>query len=156
MIVKHANPCGVAVGATAEEAYDRALASDPTSAYGGVVVLNRDVEAPLAEKLAAQFVEVLFAPGFTDDALNALRRKKNVRILLDGERRAGVPGERNYKRVIGGMLVGHRRDLHPRRQATIAAWANLKFLVAQRTFPPDRLLRVPTATTPKLWLTQAK
>src|SRR5207244_11936659 len=105
VIVKHANPCGVAVGATAEEAYDRALASDPTSAYGGVVVLNRDVEAPLAEKLAAQFVEVLFAPGFTDDALNALRRKKNVRILLDGERRAGVPGERNYKRVIGGMLV---------------------------------------------------
>jgi phosphoribosylaminoimidazolecarboxamide formyltransferase/IMP cyclohydrolase len=105
VIVKHANPCGVAVGATVEEAYDKALASDPTSAYGGVVVLNREIEAPLAEKLAEVFVEVLFAPGYTDDALDALRRKKNIRILLDGERRAGGPGERGYKRVIGGMLV---------------------------------------------------
>jgi phosphoribosylaminoimidazolecarboxamide formyltransferase/IMP cyclohydrolase len=105
VIVKHANPCGVAADATAEEAYDRALAADPTSAYGGVVVLNREVEAPLGEKLADQFVEVLFAPGYTEDALNALRRKKNTRILLDGERRAGDPGERSYKRVLGGMLV---------------------------------------------------
>ena len=105
VIVKHANPCGVAIGATAEEAYDKALASDPTSAYGGVVVLNREVEAPLGEKLAEQFVEVLFAPGYTEDALDALRRKKSTRILLDGERRAGQSGERSYKRVIGGMLV---------------------------------------------------
>ena len=105
VIVKHANPCGVAVGATLEEAYDKALASDPTSAYGGVVVLNREVEAPLGEKLAEQFVEVLFAPGYTEDALDALRRKKNTRILLDGERRSGEPGERHYKRVLGGMLV---------------------------------------------------
>jgi phosphoribosylaminoimidazolecarboxamide formyltransferase/IMP cyclohydrolase len=105
VIVKHANPCGVAVGTTVEEAYDKALASDPTSAYGGVVVLNREVEESLGEKLAEQFVEVLFAPGYTEDALNALRRKKNTRILLDGERRAGEPGERSYKRVLGGLLV---------------------------------------------------
>jgi phosphoribosylaminoimidazolecarboxamide formyltransferase/IMP cyclohydrolase len=105
VIVKHANPCGVALGSTIEEAYDKALGSDPVSAYGGVVVLNREVERPLAEKFAEQFVEVLFAPGYTDDALSALRRRKNVRILLDGERRAGAPGERNYKRVLGGMLV---------------------------------------------------
>ena len=105
VIVKHANPCGAALGATLEEAYDKALASDPTSAYGGVVVLNREVEAPLGEKLAEQFVEVLFAPGYSEEALDALRRKKNTRILLDGERRAGEPGERSYKRVIGGMLV---------------------------------------------------
>jgi phosphoribosylaminoimidazolecarboxamide formyltransferase/IMP cyclohydrolase len=105
VIVKHANPCGVAIGTTAEEAYDKALASDPTSAYGGVVVLNREVSASLGEKLAEQFVEVLFAPGYADDALSALRKKKNVRILLDGERRAGEPGERHYKRVLGGMLV---------------------------------------------------
>ena len=105
VIVKHANPCGVAVGATLEEAYDKALASDPTSAYGGVVVLNREVGAALGEKLAEQFVEVLFAPGYTEDALDALQRKKNTRILLDGERRAGDPGERSYKRVLGGMLV---------------------------------------------------
>src|SRR5262249_31562286 len=60
VIVKHANPCGAAVGATLEEAYDKALASDPVSAYGGVVVLNREVEPALGEKLAEQFVEVLF------------------------------------------------------------------------------------------------
>jgi len=105
VIVKHANPCGVAVGATLEEAYDKALASDPVSAYGGVVVLNRDVEPALGEKLAEQFVEVLFAPGYTDEALTALRAKKNTRILVNNERRLGEPRERHYKRVLGGMLV---------------------------------------------------
>ncbi len=105
VIVKHANPCGAALGATLEEAYDKALTSDPVSAYGGVVVLNREVEAVLGEKLAEQFVEVLFAPGYTDEALAALQRKKNTRILLDRERRVGEPGERQYKRVLGGMLV---------------------------------------------------
>ncbi|HZC30796.1 MAG TPA: bifunctional phosphoribosylaminoimidazolecarboxamide formyltransferase/IMP cyclohydrolase, partial [Gaiellaceae bacterium] len=105
VIVKHANPCGVAIGATIEEAYDKALASDPTSAYGGIVVLNREVEAPLGEKLAEQFVEVLFAPGYADDALAALTRKQNVRILVDRERRVAEPGDRHYKRVLGGMLV---------------------------------------------------
>ena len=67
VIVKHANPCGVGVGATLEEAYDKALASDPTSAYGGIVVVNREVDAALGEKLAEQFVEVLLAPGYADD-----------------------------------------------------------------------------------------
>jgi len=105
VIVKHANPCGVALGATAEEAYDKALASDPVSAYGGVVVLNREVETALGEKLAEQFVEVLFAPGYTGNALAALQQKKNTRILLDRERRLGDPRERHYKRVLGGMLV---------------------------------------------------
>jgi phosphoribosylaminoimidazolecarboxamide formyltransferase / IMP cyclohydrolase len=105
VIVKHANPCGVALGATAEEAYDKALASDPVSAYGGVVVLNREVDTELGEKLAEQFVEVLFAPGYTGNALAALQQKKNTRILLDNERRIEEPGERTYKRVIGGMLV---------------------------------------------------
>ena len=105
VIVKHANPCGVAIGATVEEAYDKALASDPTSAYGGIVVLNRDVDGPVGEKLAEQFVEVLFAPGYSDAGLEALQRKKNTRILVDRERRAGEPGERQYKRVLGGMLV---------------------------------------------------
>jgi phosphoribosylaminoimidazolecarboxamide formyltransferase/IMP cyclohydrolase len=105
VIVKHANPCGIAIGATAEEAYDKALASDPTSAYGGVVVLNRDVDGPLGEKLAEQFVEVLLAPGFGGEALAALRKKQNTRILIDNERRVDEPGERHFKRVIGGMLV---------------------------------------------------
>jgi phosphoribosylaminoimidazolecarboxamide formyltransferase/IMP cyclohydrolase len=104
VIVKHANPCGVGIGATLEEAYDKALASDPTSAYGGILVLNREVDAKLAEKIAEQFVEVLFAPGYDDAALDALQRKQNVRILVDRERRRDVDA-RHYKRVLGGLLV---------------------------------------------------
>jgi phosphoribosylaminoimidazolecarboxamide formyltransferase / IMP cyclohydrolase len=104
VIVKHANPCGVAVGATLEEAYDNALASDPTSAYGGIVVLNRDLDAALGAKLADQFVEVLFAPGYAPDALAALEQRQNVRILADRERRRGTDF-RHYKRVLGGLLV---------------------------------------------------
>ena len=104
VIVKHANPCGVAVGATVDEAYERALASDPTSAYGGIVVLNREVEEALGDRLAEQFVEVLFAPGYSDGALDALRRRQNTRILVDHERRHNVDA-RQYKRVLGGLLV---------------------------------------------------
>jgi phosphoribosylaminoimidazolecarboxamide formyltransferase/IMP cyclohydrolase len=104
VIVKHANPCGVGVGATLEEAYDRALASDPTSAYGGIVVLNREVYASLAAKLSEQFVEVLFAPGYTKESLEMLRERKNTRILVDHERRRDTD-LRHYKRVLGGILV---------------------------------------------------
>jgi phosphoribosylaminoimidazolecarboxamide formyltransferase / IMP cyclohydrolase len=105
VIVKHANPCGVAVGANAEEAYDKALACDPTSAYGGVVVFNRQVEEFLGAKLAEQFVEVLFSPGYDEPALEALRQKQGTRILIDTERRRADPDARHYKRVRGGMLV---------------------------------------------------
>jgi phosphoribosylaminoimidazolecarboxamide formyltransferase/IMP cyclohydrolase len=105
VIVKHANPCGVAIGATVADAYAGALASDPTSAYGGVVVVNRDVDGPLGEKLADQFVEVLFAPGFDDAALAALTRKQGTRLLVDRERRRTEADLRHYKRVLGGLLV---------------------------------------------------
>jgi phosphoribosylaminoimidazolecarboxamide formyltransferase / IMP cyclohydrolase len=105
VIVKHANPCGVAIGATLDEAYDKALASDPTSAYGGIVVLNRNVDAALGEKLAEQFVEVLFAPGCDDAALTALTQKQGTRILVDRERRRPEADGRHYKRVVGGLLV---------------------------------------------------
>jgi phosphoribosylaminoimidazolecarboxamide formyltransferase/IMP cyclohydrolase len=105
VIVKHANPCGVAIGATLEEAYDNALASDPTSAYGGIVVLNREVDAALGEKLAEQFVEVLFAPGYDEAALASLRQKQGTRLLVDRERRRPETDLRHYKRVAGGLLV---------------------------------------------------
>ena len=105
VIVKHANPCGVALGATIGEAYDKALASDPVSAYGGIVVLNRDIDAELGEKLAEQFVEVLFAPGYDEGALEALRRRQGTRILLDGERRRPAAQQRGLKRVLGGVLA---------------------------------------------------
>ena len=104
VIVKHANPCGVGIGATIEEAYDKALASDPISAYGGVVVLNRDVSGGLGMKLAEQFIEVLFAPGYDNRALIVLQQRHNIRILVDRERRRDSDG-RSYKRVIGGLLV---------------------------------------------------
>ncbi|HSL66140.1 MAG TPA: bifunctional phosphoribosylaminoimidazolecarboxamide formyltransferase/IMP cyclohydrolase [Gaiellaceae bacterium] len=105
VIVKHANPCGAALGRTPLEAYERALAGDPVSAYGGVVALNRPVDAELGERLAGQFVEVLTAPAYDDGALAALRRKPATRILRDGERRRWTPGERDLKRVPGGLLV---------------------------------------------------
>ncbi len=104
VIVKHANPCGVALGETIDEAYQKAVASDPVSAYGGVVVLNRPVEEALGKALAAQFVEVLFAPGYADAALEALGEKA-TRVLLDGERRGFVTSERDLRRVFGGLLV---------------------------------------------------
>src|SRR5919109_2495431 len=105
VIVKHTNPCGCAVAADVVEAYEKALAADPVSAYGGVVVLNRKVEAPLAGRIAEQFVEVLAAPGFDDGALASLRTKEALRILDDRERRRVPPGERAYQRVLGGFLV---------------------------------------------------
>ncbi|MEP6910193.1 MAG: bifunctional phosphoribosylaminoimidazolecarboxamide formyltransferase/IMP cyclohydrolase [Actinomycetota bacterium] len=108
VIVKHANPCGVAVAGAIEDAYEKALASDPLSAYGGVVVLNRPVGAELGGEIAEQFVEVLLAPDYDDLGLDALRQKPNTRILVDHERRRFDPGERDFRRVLGGMLVQDR------------------------------------------------
>ncbi len=108
VIVKHANPCGVAVGGTIEDAYAGALASDPQSAYGGIVALNRPVPNALGARIAEQFVEVLAAPGFEESALEALQAKPATRILVDRERRRFDPGERDYKRVLGGLLVQDR------------------------------------------------
>ena len=108
VIVKHANPCGVAVAGTIEEAYALALAGDPVSAYGGIVVLNRPVSAALGEALAEQFVEVLLAPGYEEAALARLREKPSIRILEDRERRGWEPGELDYRRTLGGLLVQSR------------------------------------------------
>jgi len=108
VIVKHANPCGVAVGGRIEDAYAGALASDPQSAYGGIVALNRPVRGALGARIAEQFVEVLTAPGFEESALEALQAKQATRILVDRERRRFDPGERDYKRVLGGLLVQDR------------------------------------------------
>ena len=88
VIVKHNNPCGAAVAESVGEAYERALACDPLSAFGGVIALNRPVDAALAERLHENFIEVLIAPGFDEDALEVLRQKEAVRILEDTERRA--------------------------------------------------------------------
>jgi phosphoribosylaminoimidazolecarboxamide formyltransferase / IMP cyclohydrolase len=115
VIVKHNNPCGVAVGADALEAYLKALACDPLSAFGGVIVLNRPVGRGLAEELHKNFVEVLNAPGFEDGALEVLQQKEAIRILCEEERREPDPRERDLKRVHGGLLVQDRDgDPEPR------------------------------------------
>ena len=83
VIVKHANPCGVAVDATIEGEFERALAGDPVSAFGMVCALNHTVSATLGARIAERFVEVLYAPGYEDGALAALRGKEATRILVD-------------------------------------------------------------------------
>jgi phosphoribosylaminoimidazolecarboxamide formyltransferase / IMP cyclohydrolase len=104
-IIKHGSPCGVALGETVDEAYDRALAADPVSAFGMVCVLNRPVGAKLGERLATRFVDVLFAPAYDNAALEALTRKPGIRILRDLERRLPASTELDLKRVHGGLLV---------------------------------------------------
>ncbi|MDX6604582.1 MAG: phosphoribosylaminoimidazolecarboxamide formyltransferase / cyclohydrolase [Solirubrobacterales bacterium] len=115
VIVKHNNPCGVAIGADAREAYLKALACDPLSAYGGVIAFNRPIDAELAEELHRNFIEVLIAPGFEGEALEVLQQKEAIRILWEEERRQTDPAERDVKRVRGGLLVQDRDgDPEPR------------------------------------------
>ena len=108
VIVKHNNPCGAAVGKNAIDAYDRALACDPLSAYGGVYCFNRRVDLALAERLNATFVELVFAPGYDEDAFEVLAQKPNIRILEDQERRRVPLGDHDMRRVRGGILVQDR------------------------------------------------
>jgi phosphoribosylaminoimidazolecarboxamide formyltransferase / IMP cyclohydrolase len=105
VIVKHNNPCGVAVADEIGDAYERALACDPLSAFGGVIAVNRSVDRALAERLHERFIEVLFAPAYDPDALDVLKQKEAVRLLEGTEQRNHEPGERDFKRVRGGLLV---------------------------------------------------
>ena len=107
-IVKHNNPCGCAVGKTVEEAFDRALATDPVSAFGGAFCFNGRVDRALAEKLAGMFVELVFASGYDDDALEVLQRKPGIRILDDDERRQEPVTDPDIRRVRGGILLQDR------------------------------------------------
>jgi phosphoribosylaminoimidazolecarboxamide formyltransferase / IMP cyclohydrolase len=105
VIVKHANPCGVGVAATLEEAFAKAHDADPVSAYGMVLALNRPVSEELGRELAGKFIDVVIAPEYDEAGLEAMRVKPATRILVDRERRRSDLGEREYKRVIGGLLV---------------------------------------------------
>ncbi|HEX7063130.1 MAG TPA: bifunctional phosphoribosylaminoimidazolecarboxamide formyltransferase/IMP cyclohydrolase [Woeseiaceae bacterium] len=105
VIVKHANPCGVAVRASLHEAYERAFATDPTSAFGGIIAFNRTLDAGTAQAvLERQFVEVIVAPEVNADAREALRAKPNVRVLETGAPEAAVSSI-DVKKVSGGLLV---------------------------------------------------
>ena len=103
VIVKHANPCGVAVAANPHRAYLNALLTDPTSAFGGIIAFNRIVDGPAAEAVAKQFVEVVIAPEYNADALAAFAAKKNVRVLAIEA--AKDMNALDMKRVGGGLLV---------------------------------------------------
>ncbi|MGI8711957.1 MAG: bifunctional phosphoribosylaminoimidazolecarboxamide formyltransferase/IMP cyclohydrolase [Solirubrobacteraceae bacterium] len=136
VIIKHNNPCGVAVGSTALDAYQRAFACDPMSAFGGIVCLNRRVDAALAEKLSDQFIEVLFARGYDDAALEVLAEKPNTRILDDRERRTPNMIEPHLRQVVGGLLVQDRdSDVEERADMQVATerrptedeWQELSF-----------------------------
>jgi phosphoribosylaminoimidazolecarboxamide formyltransferase / IMP cyclohydrolase len=107
-ILKHNNPCGAAVGKNLVDAYERAFACDPLSAYGGVYVFNRRVDRALAERLNETFVELVFAPGYDEDAFDVLAQKPNIRILEDQERRRVSIGDHDMRRVRGGILVQDR------------------------------------------------
>ncbi len=128
VIVKHNNPCGVAIGETALDAYERAFACDPVSAFGGVLVFNRSIEAELAERLSQQFVEVLLAPGFDPEALATLTRKEAIRIL-EVETIAYEPRERDIKRVRGGLLAQDADRITETRES---------MAVATRTAPSEQ------------------
>jgi phosphoribosylaminoimidazolecarboxamide formyltransferase/IMP cyclohydrolase len=103
VIVKHANPCGAAFGRSLHEAYDRAFATDPTSAFGGVVAFNRGLDAATAESVCKPFVEVVIAPEFDAGARAAFHAKPNVRVLTVGLARTAQTYD--FKRIGGGLLV---------------------------------------------------
>ena len=136
VIVKHNNPCGAALGETALEAYEAAFATDPLSAFGGVIAFNRPVDAATAERLSEQFVEVLFAPGYEPEALEILRRKPSIRILENDERRLAMIAEPDLKQVMGGLLVQDRdiefgdrteMEVSTKREPSTEEWRDLMF-----------------------------
>lgn len=125
VIVKHANPCGVAVASNIEQAYLLAFATDPESAFGGIIAFNRELDGKTAALICEkQFVEVIIAPSISQAAQEAVAAKKNVRLLACGQWQAGVTGK-DYKRVNGGLLV-QDRDTH------IVTAADLKVVTKRR------------------------
>jgi len=137
VIVKHANPCGVALAGTIAEAYDLAYRTDPTSAFGGIIAFNRELDAPTARAiLDRQFVEVILSPGITSEARGLLAAKDNIRVLDVGDLTKPVEQLLEYKSVAGGLLVQTRdtgvieaQDLRvvTKRQPTAAELDDLLF-----------------------------
>jgi len=135
-IIKHTTPCGIALGQVPAEAYERALATDRTSAFGSVIAFNAGLDRAAAEAMREVFVEVVVAPAFRDEALNVLRDKKNVRVI----RLAADPDPPgwDFKRIRGGFLVQERSrptraaaetewNVVTRRSPTEAEWPDLRF-----------------------------
>ena len=108
VIIKHNNPCGVALGATPVEAYRKARETDPVSAFGGVIACNRPVDLDMAREVTSTFVEVLIAPAFTDEALAELQRKKDLRLLTVGSLESPTREGFDLKKLVGGLILQDR------------------------------------------------
>jgi phosphoribosylaminoimidazolecarboxamide formyltransferase/IMP cyclohydrolase len=136
VIVKHANPCGAAIGATPLDAYRAAFATDPTSAFGGIIAFNREVGADVVEAVSEQFLEVLIAPGYSANALARIAKKTNVRVLsVPRAVRAPDPAW-DMKRVGGGMLVqtADRFEVSPGELRTVTRKAPTEAQLADLMF----------------------
>lgn len=118
VIVKHTNPCGVAISDTILHAFEKALAADPVSAFGGILAVNRQIDAELAKEIARTFWEVIIAPDYSQDALAILAEKKNLRVLCVPEKAWKIAPEREWRSIIGGLLC-QDRDL---ACANFTAW----------------------------------
>ena len=108
VIIKHNNPCGVALGATPVETYRKARETDPVSAFGGVIACNRPVDLDMAREVTSTFVEVLIAPAFTDEALAELQRKKDLRLLTVGSLESPTREGFDLKKLVGGLILQDR------------------------------------------------
>ncbi len=135
VIVKHANPCGVAVGNSALEAYRKALACDPVSAFGGIIAFNRPLTGDVAEEISKLFTEVILAPDADENARRILAAKKNLRLLLTGDSPAKLSAVQ-VRSIIGGLLVQTRDEVTldeaslrvvTKRAPTEQEWADLRF-----------------------------
>jgi phosphoribosylaminoimidazolecarboxamide formyltransferase/IMP cyclohydrolase len=109
--VKHANPCGVGLGESISEAWENAYQADPVSVFGGIIALNRTCDAKTAERMRGLFLEIVAAPAFTDEAVELLSGKKNLRLLvLEQMCQPNLPFDFDLKRVSGGLLAQSRDD----------------------------------------------
>ncbi|GJL97028.1 MAG: bifunctional purine biosynthesis protein PurH [Hyphobacterium sp.] len=131
VIVKHANPCGVALGVTVREAWDKALLADPISAFGGIVAFNRPIDSETADGLTKLFLEVIIAPDADDAALDILSRKSNLRVMLTGAMPDPKQTSWTAKTVAGGLLVQERDH-------GLVARENLKVVTDSK--PDDRMV----------------
>jgi phosphoribosylaminoimidazolecarboxamide formyltransferase/IMP cyclohydrolase len=129
-IIKHANPCGVAVGPTLREAYEKALACDTVSAFGGIVALNCALDAATAEEISKIFTEVIVAPNATEEAQAIIARKKNLRLLLTGGLPDAAAKGLNFRTVAGGFLIQER-------DAKRVTAADLKIVTKRQPTPAE-------------------
>ena len=128
-IVKHASPCGVAIAATAKEAYEKAFAADTLSAYGGVVAFNCPVDADAAKAMKKLFIEVLLAPSFTPEAAETLRAKKDLRVIVAGE---PLAKRFTVRTALGGLLLQEEDTLQPKDE---------EWQVVSKRAPTDQEIR---------------